>query len=130
MPGFSSRSAAKLAECDEALQRVFSRVVETFDCAILVGHRDKETQAEMFRSGKSKLDWPRSKHNSAPSMAIDVAPYPIDWTDRERFNFFAGFVLGVAREMGVELRWGGDWDGDWVLRDNTFDDLPHFELVP
>ena len=25
-------------------------------------------------------------------------------------------------------RWGGDWDQDWTVKDNMFDDFPHFEL--
>ena len=31
--------------------------------------------------------------------------------------------------MGIDLRWGGDWDRDTEVRDNTFDDLVHFEIV-
>jgi hypothetical protein len=30
--------------------------------------------------------------------------------------------------MGIELRWGGDWDQDFEVKDNRFDDFPHFEL--
>ena len=30
--------------------------------------------------------------------------------------------------MGIDLIWGGDWDGDTDLNDNNFDDLVHFEL--
>ena len=41
---------------------------------------------------------------------------------------FAGFVLGVANQMGINLRWGGDWDQDFEVQDNKFDDFPHFEL--
>ena len=52
----------------------------------------------------------------------------IDWDDRERFTLFAGFVLGIAKSMGINLRWGGDWDQDWTVKDNKFDDFPHFEL--
>ena len=57
-----------------------------------------------------------------------LAPYPIDWNDKERFYFFAGYVKGIASQMGIELRWGGDWDSDNQLHDQTFMDLPHFEL--
>jgi hypothetical protein len=63
-----------------------------------------------------------------PAEAVDAAPYPIDWKDRERFSYFAGVVLGIAQSQGLQLTWGGDWDRDWQLRDNTFDDLLHFEL--
>jgi hypothetical protein len=57
-----------------------------------------------------------------------VVPYPIDWDDRERFHLFSGFVLGIARSMGIKLRWGGDWNMNFEVDDNNFDDFPHFEL--
>ena len=64
-----------------------------------------------------------------PSLAVDVVPYPVDWQDRERMTYFAGFVMGIARvKFGISLRWGGDWDLDTDLKDNKFDDLPHFEI--
>ena len=53
---------------------------------------------------------------------------PIDWNNKERFYLFAGFVKGIAAEMGIKLRLGADWDGDFTTRDQTFHDLPHFEL--
>jgi hypothetical protein len=31
--------------------------------------------------------------------------------------------------MGIESRMGADWDGDFDTKDQTFHDLPHFELV-
>jgi len=31
-----------------------------------------------------------------PSDAVDVAPYPIDWNDKERFYYFAGERWGHA----------------------------------
>ena len=30
--------------------------------------------------------------------------------------------------MGLKIRWGGDWDMDTQVKDNNFDDLPHFEI--
>jgi peptidoglycan L-alanyl-D-glutamate endopeptidase CwlK len=129
MPRYSNRSAIKLAECDERIQRVFNTVIETVDNTILVGHRNQEDQEEMYETGRSQLQWPNSLHNSLPSKAVDVAPYPIDWNDRERFTLFAGYVLGVAENMGIKLRWGGDWDRDFKTSDNSFDDLVHFELL-
>ncbi len=29
-----------------------------------------------------------------------------------RFYFFAGIVKGIAWELGIGVRWGGDWDSD------------------
>ncbi len=129
MPKFSEKSLAKLETCDSRLQRVFEAVVAEFDCTILDGHRDRERQNCMVAEGKSKTPWPQSKHNAEPSLAADVATYPIDWEDRERQALFAGYVLATAKAMGVTLRWGGDWDRDTEVRDNNFDDLVHFEIA-
>lgn len=129
MPVFSERSKAKLATCHPELQHLFNEVVKHFDCTILTGHRDKEAQNGAFNAGKSKLQWPNSKHNESPSMAVDVAPYPIDWNDLERFRRFVWFVRGVAAARGIEIRTGADWDGDHSITDQSFHDLPHFELV-
>lgn len=128
MPQFSQKSKERLATCHPDLQKVFNEVIKYVDCTIVCGHRDKADQDEAFRTGKSKLQYPRSKHNAAPSLAIDVVPYPVDWNDHKRFYYFAGFVLGVASSLGVDLRFGGDWDGDFDIKDQNFFDLPHFEL--
>ena len=129
MPKFSEKSLAKLTTCDPLLQRVFREVVQNFDCTILEGYRDKDRQNQMVAEGKSQVRWPDGKHNTVPSCAVDVTPYPIQWDDRERQTLFAGYVLATAKAMGINLRWGGDWDRDTEVRDNTFDDLVHFELV-
>lgn len=129
MPQFSPASLAKLATCDSRLRAIFEKVVSSADCTILEGHRDQQRQAAAVAAGASKTPWPKSKHNRLPSLALDAAPYPIDWQDRERMSLFAGFVLGVAFEQGVAVRWGGDWNGDFRVADNNFDDLVHFELM-
>ncbi len=129
MPTFSARSREILETCDERLVAVFDEVVKHFDCTILEGWRSEEDQNEAFRTGKSKLKYPEGKHNKQPSFAVDVAPYPVDWENLDRFRYFAGFVMGIASQMGTRLRWGGDWDGDTELRDQKFVDLPHFEVL-
>lgn len=129
MPKFSQRSLGRLNTCDEKLQRLFNEVVKFYDCTILCGHRNEQDQNEAYRSGMSQVRWPNSKHNSNPSVAVDVVPYPIDWNDKVRFYHFAGFVLGIAKEMGINITWGGDWNRNNNLKDQSFFDLPHFELV-
>ena len=129
MPKYGTRSKANLAECDPRIQKVFNFVIEIIDCTVFTGYRDEDTQNALYHQGKSQLMYPNSKHNQRPSKAIDAAPYPIDWKDRERATLFAGFVLGVGEAMGIKLRWGGDWDSDWQVNDNNFDDLFHFELI-
>lgn len=128
MPRFSTRSKSRLHTCHENLIGLFNKVVKHFDCTIIEGHRSEKKQNEAFNKGNSKIKFPNGKHNSSPSMAVDVAPYPIDWSDRDRFHYFAGYVLGIAQTMGLNIRWGGDWDQDTKTKDNKFDDLVHFEI--
>ena len=128
MPRFGKRSLGALDTCDERLVKIFNEVIKTVDCSVLEGHRGKSRQDRFYKEGKSKVKYPNGRHNKLPSVACDVVPYPIDWDDRERFHLFAGFVLGIAKSMGIKLRWGGDWNMNWEVDDNKFDDFPHFEL--
>ncbi len=129
MPYFGRRSKKQLSTCDKKLQDVFNEVIKHVDCSVLEGHRGEVRQNELYEEGKTKVYFPNGRHNANPSRAVDVVPYPIDWDDRERFHLFAGFVLGIAKSIGITLRWGGDWDRDWTVMDNKFDDFPHFELI-
>ena len=128
MPYFGKSSKKRLNTCDNKLQKVFNEVIKHVDCSVLEGHRDKDRQNKLYEEGKTKVKYPDGRHNRQPSSAVDVTPYPVDWKDRERQTLFAGFVIGVASQMGIKLRWGGDWDQDFQVVDNRFDDFPHFEL--
>ena len=129
MPRFGSRSRKNLATCDEDLQDLFNEVIKYVDCSVICGHRNKEDQNKAFKEKRTKVKFPNGRHNSNPSRAVDVVPYPIDWNDRERFHLFAGFVLGIAQSMEINIRWGGDWNKNFEVDDNNFDDFPHFELI-
>jgi len=137
MPSFSAASEAKKKTCHPDIQRVLDEVIKEVDCTVLEGERTYEQQLEYFRTGKSKLNpedprqLVRAMHVKTPAMAVDVVPYPINWEDRERMAFFAGYVVATAKRLGVDLRWGGNWDADLSKLDKTasFFDAPHFELV-
>lgn len=129
MPRFSAISKERLQTCDTRLITVANLVVPHFDCTVLCGHRDEGAQNIAFNDGRSKKRWPDSPHNVLPSRAIDIAPWPIDWNDLARFRYFAGWMMAMAVAKDIRLRWGGDWDRDTDLKDQTFNDLVHFELV-
>lgn len=134
MPNFSKHSEDQLATCHEDLQKIFYTVINFFDCRVMQGHRGQEEQDFYYANGDSQVKYPNSAHNSTPSMAADVAPWPIDWKGRENMTYLAGYVKGIAQiyyTAGVTthlIRWGGDWDNDFQTKDNGFDDLIHFEL--
>ena len=128
MPKFGKTSKARLKTVHPDLQKLFNKVVKTIDCSITEGYRGKELQDKYFNEGRSKVKYPDGRHNQKPSLAVDVTPYPVDYNDRERQTLFAGYVLGVASQMGLNVRWGGDWNKDFSVADNRFDDFPHFQL--
>ena len=129
MPQFSQSSLDKLTQCDPRLQNLFKRIVEKYDCTILVGFRDEANQDKAYKTGHSQLPWPQSLHNQNPSLAVDVAPYPLNWNDKDRFYHFGGYVQGVAETVGLKIRWGGDWNDNRDLHDQKLFDLVHFEIV-
>lgn len=128
MPYFSETSYTRLETCHPDLQLLAREVIKIKDCTVIFGHRDEADQNRAFDEGKSKVKWPGSKHNKLPSDALDLAPWPLDWRDWKSFYFLGGIVMAKAHDLGIPIRWGGDWDGDGDLKDQNFYDLAHFEL--
>jgi peptidoglycan LD-endopeptidase CwlK len=131
MPKFSSTSQKRLETCDIRLQQLFNLVIKYVDCTIICGHRGEAEQNKAYIEKKSKLKWPHGKHNSYPSKAVDVAPYingSIRW-DEKTCLYFGGIVQGFAKIMGINIRYGGDWNNNIDVSDNTFNDLVHFEII-
>jgi len=100
---------------------IMNIVVKIMDNTILCGHRGEAEQNKAFIEGKSNARFGESKHNEIPSEAVDVAPYPIDWNDTERFARLAGIIEGVAHMLDYKIRWGGDFA--------SIKDMPHFEII-
>lgn len=126
---FGAASLERRKTIHPKLQEIVDEAIKHVNFSIVYGHRDKDSQDEAFERGVSKLQWPDSKHNSLPSKAVDVAPYPIDWDNTNRFCYLAGIIMMIAKQKGIRLRWGGDWNEDGELKNNRFNDLPHFELI-
>jgi len=129
MPKYSENSKRLLRGCDDRLILIFFNVIHWVDISITSGFRGEILQNRFYDQGKSKVKFPNSKHNVYPSHAVDFAPYPIDWKDAGRFIFVAGRIFQVADELGIKVRWGGDWDLDGHQTDETFRDFGHIELV-
>jgi peptidoglycan L-alanyl-D-glutamate endopeptidase CwlK len=130
---FSEASEKQMATCHPKLRRVVlllaQRVPKNMDFTVLCGHRNEADQEAAVKAGRSTKHYPDSKHNVMPSVAVDLAPYPIDWKDTARFGRLAGYLQAVADDLNIELRWGGDWDSDGRTQDERLVDMPHFELT-
>ena len=138
-------SSIRLSTCDDRWVAIFNYLITQMDVTILEGERGEYKQYELFRLGKSKVQWPDSKHNveeeekakGKKSLAIDAALYfagaeeKIKWEDAKTFCYFAGRVMGVAKHLypDTHFRWGGDWNENMDTADQKFHDLVHFEIV-
>ena len=132
---FSSRSLSKLNSCHSDLILLMTEALADPECpsdmSVLEGFRDEERQNQMVEDGKSQLPWPRSRHNSFPSMAVDVAPYVggISW-DWKYYYPLADHIKTVWQRLQMDgkttgqydLEWGGDWSGSFGP------DGPHWQL--
>jgi peptidoglycan L-alanyl-D-glutamate endopeptidase CwlK len=144
-----------LDQCTPTLRELFIRVDQRVSVYILPSTiRTLEQQKEFFDAGTSKTM--NSKHlvsaENPYSRAVDAGPDPFVWPqeidinklrseptselkraienyrlDWARLYYFAGVVNSIAKDMGIKIRYGGDWDGDFDLKDQNFYDGVHFE---
>ena len=116
---FGAKSLERLEQCHEDLQKIAHELIKEMDVTILCGHRGEKEQNAAFVAGASKLTWPRSKHNKFPSLAVDIAPYPVDWKNIRAFNDMCNRIERIAKELKIRIRLG---------RSFSFKDYPHVEL--
>ncbi len=137
------------------VQRAAAMAKPHEDFTVLEGVRSRETMwayygkgrtAEQCRAkgvptGYARPDLPKVTWLANPLMsnhrrrengfghAVDLAPWPIDWSDVARFDALAALMFRAASIEGVAIRWGADWDRDGKARERGESDSPHFELA-
>ena len=133
MPSFGENSLNNLGTCHTDLQKIAHLAIRFVDFSVVEGHRGQADQNRMADEGKSHLRWPDGRHNTIPSKAMDIVPWPAGYDERAMLVLagavrLAADILLEEGEIGHGLRWGGDWDGDGDFRDNRLWDPWHFEL--
>lgn len=127
MYSFSIRSWSKLnrPEVHPDIKRLMIEAIKDspLDFTIIETVRTVEQQRKNIKNGVSKIM--NSRHipkcnKSGLCEAVDIAPYPIDWQDIERFRALAAHILKKAEELNIPITWGGNW--------KTLVDMPHYEL--
>ena len=130
MRSWSTRSAERLATCHPLLIELFTRALQSspLDLTVLCGHRGRREQEFAVARGASRLRWPRSAHNSDPSLAVDVAPWvggpSWDWEHYREITPAIRAAWESMVEEGLTEGWYLVWGGDWT----RFPDGPHWEL--
>lgn len=132
---FGRRSRGNLDTCHPILIEIATDAIKVADFSVIEGHRSQERQQELYAANATTLDGvtKKSKHQSRPSMAMDILPYVPDiddvWERRDLFVLLAGVIFSSAHRIGAKVRWGGDWNRDGYTWNQKFHDLPHFELI-
>ena len=122
---FSKISLTRLGSCHPELQRLMKAVMadQQMDFSVLCGHRGKAAQNEAVRKGRSLLCYPHGRHNKIPSLAVDVAAYPINdfnADNTKRTEVLATHIKAKASQLKIPVFWGGDW--------THFVDIYHWQL--
>ena len=152
----SSRSLNNLQGVHPNLAKVVKRAIEltTQDFVVIEGVRSREqcminygkgrTAAQCLAKGipakyanpkAAKVTWLSNPFNSKHCKqkdgyghAVDICPHPVDWSDVKKFDAIAKAMFAAAKELGVHIRWGADWDKDGKPRERGESDSPHFEI--
>ena len=147
----SKLSLGRLNGVDANLVKVVQRAIEITpqDFMVVEGVRSKEQCYINYGKGRTvaqctakgvpakyaqpklaKVTWLNnplsSKHVSG--KAVDLVPYPVNWNDLTKFDQVAKAMFAAAKELGVSIRWGADWDNDGNYREKGEYDSPHFEI--
>ena len=135
----SARSLSHLEGVHPDLVRIVKRAIEITrqDFSVLEGVRTPERQSELYAQGRSKpgqiVTWTMTSNHFVQAdgygHAVDLVPYPLDWSDLKAFDAIAMAMFDAADELGLKIRWGADWDMDGKPREKGESDSPHFELV-
>lgn len=148
------RSQKNLEGVHTDLVAVVERAIDitTQDFMVIEGVRSKARQRELYGQGrtpselmavgidqnlaqptKPKVTWTLNSNHFAHAdgfgRAVDLVPYPVDWSSSAKFDAIAKAMFSAAAQLGISIRWGADWDRDGKPRERGETDSPHFELV-
>jgi len=131
----SKSSKARLETTSPLIQKIIIAALESsmidFGIPKYGGKRTAEEQKALYDDGKSKCDGKDKRSYHQSGNAVDIVAYVNGhYTYDARYYYMLGHhILSTAKRMGItNMRWGGDWDRDFDLDDQTFNDLCHFEL--
>ena len=118
--GLSSKSLKRLEGVHPDLVKVVKRAIEItpIDFVVIEGLRTKERQKYLVAKGASKTM--NSYHLTG--HAVDIAPLvdgQASW-DWKYYRELAPAMKQAAKELDVDITWGGDW--------KKFPDGPHWQI--
>lgn len=132
-------SRTRLSGVHPKLVQVVERAIEIskVDFKVVEGVRTPERQKELYAQGRTKpgpkVTWTLNSNHFKKvdgfGHAVDLLPAPYDWKDTKPFDVMAEAMFAAAKELGVVIRWGANWDQDGKPREKGESDSPHWELA-
>lgn len=134
-----AKSRANLKGVHPNLIAVVERAIQLTkqDFMVLEGVRTPERQKALYAQGRTKpgpkVTWTLTSNHFVNAKtrfghAVDLVPFPIDWS-HAKLDVVSKAMFAAAKELGVELRWGADWNQNGKAREKGETDSPHFEIL-
>jgi len=132
-------SKQRLQTCDCRLQELVYEIIKHRDCCVLAGYLGRSEYHYATKELTDAPQFPNSPHNIKKkgkfcSRAVHILPRDKKRTitagsidDRNKIYIFAGFVLGVASQLGINVMWEGELKNHDFLINHR--DLAHYELA-
>lgn len=145
---FGQKSKDRLKGVHPDLVKVVERALQLskVDFSVLEGVRTLETQrAYVARGASQTLKSKHIKQSDGFGHAVDLVPHPVSW-DLEKYYPIAEAMKQAAKELKVNVRWGGSWvnlkdlatstkesvlsysKAKQAAKQRAFIDAPHFEI--
>lgn len=126
---FGSRSRRELQGVHPDLVAVATRALalSKVDFAITDGLRTIEEQQSLVARGASKTMKSRHLAGCAVDVVACIGKDKISYNPLLLIQIKDAFFQ-AAKELKTPLRWGGDWNCNGDSGDESFVDMPHFEL--
>lgn len=100
------------------------------DFTVIEGVRTLDRQRELYAQGRTApgkiVTWTMSSKH-IEGRAVDLLPVT-GWNDIASFDAVAKAMKQAGNELGVNIRWGADWNQNGKPREKGETDSPHFEL--
>ena len=137
-----TKSKEKLKDVHPKLAKIVARAIELseVDFTVVQGNRTQAQQDALYAQGRTKpgpIVTKTRNSNHIGGRAVDIMP----WIDGKLFmpdrptkeDAKLWFRINQAMQLaacedGIKLRWGGDFNQDGNLTNDSFVDLPHWEL--
>lgn len=124
------------------LVKVFLRACELFKgrARVIEGVRSAQRQAQLYAQGRTVpgkiVTWVKVSNHQAKAdglgHAIDAvvmkADGSIEWNDSHQYDALDDAMQAASKELGIPIRYGGNWDMDEHRHEHGETDLDHWEL--